>query len=318
LIAVSWEHNQTSKIEYRESHLQEAMFKLFDEDYFFERLIPHGPINFRYEPEKSVTSEELSVLIEELIIEIKQLRKRQHKVSFKKFNILKIRDVNRRNFTGLFVVEFKDYPFILKLFIETPEGITKPLNKGFEPICFYYLAGLSRHFNGFSRIKNLENIKRVVAADPYWSTQVDFPRKWFWLPKNPQWIVIHGKNIGMNTRSKTTIPAVYGVICDKIIWKKPFSLKDQTDRKQALALSNFLGQRIDSHINNFGVEIQSDKIVPIDFEHFITAVGIEENKTCKSYFEWYLHLSCNMIKRLLFRNKEERRQAQQRPFKPLT
>ncbi len=318
-IKVSWHHDTKVNYEFADSHLQEALFELFDAPFFFNTMLPADSIHYRYEPHKSVTGAALSQIIEQLLVEIKQLKKRQHKVTFKDFTILKKRDVNKRNHTGLFVVEFKDYPFILKLFVETPEGVVTPLDKGFEPICFYYLAGLSRHFNGFSRIKNLMNVKKIVQADPYWSTRVDFPRKWFWLPKDQQWITIEGKNIGQHQGTKKiTIPAIYGIICDKIVWEKPFCLTNQQNRDEALTLCNFLGQRIDSHINNFGIEIQSEKIVPIDFEHFITAVGIEEDLICNNYFDWYLHLTHKTVKRLFFRNKYERRQDQYKAFNPLT
>lgn len=317
-INVYWEHNQTPRYEFCESHLPDALFNLFDKDYFLSHLLPSEPITYRHEPQKSVMGATLSALIEDLITEIFQLQRRQKKISFKNFIILKKRDVNRRNHTGLYVVKFKDYPFVLKLFIETPQGIITPLQKGFEPIWFYYLAGLSRHFNGFTRIKNLENIKKIVQADPYWSEKVDFPRKWFWLPKNPQWIVIEGDNIGPHTKARTQIPAIYAFICDEIIWEKPFSLKNPHDREEAIALSNFLEHRIDAHINNFGIEIQSHKIVPIDFEHFVTSVGIEDTRECKSYVQWYAQLTLNSLKRLLFRNKKERREAQRRAFKGLT
>lgn len=317
IITVYWVHDSLKKYHFRETHLPEALFKLYDSEYFSERLLPEGALQYRYEPEKTVSGAILSALIEELIIEIKNLKKRQRKIEFRNFRILKKRDVNKRNHTGLYVVEFKDYPFILKLFVETPEGITNPIDKGFEPICFYYLAGLSRHFNGFSRIKNLENIKKIVQGNAYWANKVGFPRKWFWLPAQPQWISIEGKNIGTQKHAMTTIPAIYGIICDKILWQKPFTLYDPNDREQAIALSNFLEQRIDSHINNFGIEIQTGHIVPIDFEHFITAVGIEENCICNNYFEWYTHLTGKMVKRLLFQNKYKRRKAQYKPFKPI-
>lgn len=317
-ITVCWEHDQKHHYTYRESHLQEALFNLFDREYFFQHLIPQGPLAFRYEPEKTVLGTQLSDIIEELIIDIKNLKKRQRKVTFKNFNILKIRDVNKRDHTGLFVLKFKDYPFVLKLFIETPYSVVHPMDKGFEPICFYYLAGLSRHFNGFTRIKNLENIKKIVQADPYWSSQVDFPYKGFWLPKNPEWIVIEGKNIGSQKCNKTVIPAIYGIICDEIIWERVFTLKDPDDREKAINLSNFLGQRIDSHINNFGREIKTRKIVAVDYEHFVTAVGIEEGRHCDNYFVWYSNLTFNALKRLFFQNKEERRMAQHRAFRPIT
>lgn len=314
-IEVYWKGDPSCHYIFRESHLQEAMFKLYDQDYFNQYLIPDGPIPFRYEPDKSVNGSVLKELMEELVVEILNLKKKQRKFKFKNFKILKVRDTNKRNHTGLYVVEFKDYPFILKLFIETPQGITQPLHKGFEPICFYYLAGLSRHFNGFTRIKNLENIKKMVEADPYWSLKVKFPTKMFWLPKDPRWIVIEGTNIGLNPKISTIIPGVYGILCDKITWKKPFTLSDVNDRNEAISFSNFVNHRIDSHINNFGYEIQTDALVPIDFEHFITAVNLPENHYCDNYFNWYYDLSLNMIKRLLFRNKSERRLAQYRTWK---
>lgn len=302
----------------KDSHLQDAMFKLYDENHFNSNLLPKGAINFRYEPEKSVNGQTLCDLIEELIIEISHLKKKQRKITFKHFSVLKKKDINKSDHTGLYVVKFNDYPFIVKLFIETPQGVCQPLYKGFEPICFYYLAGLSRHFNGFTRIKNLENIKKIIQADPYWSQKVGFPRKWFGLPKNPQWITIEGENIGTNRTSKVTIPAIYFIVCDEIIWKKPFTLSDPDDKKAALELSNFLEHRIDSHINNFGIEIKTNKIVPIDFEHFITSVGIEGDYYCDNYYTWYKDLTCNMVSRLMFRNKLERRRAQYKGYIPIT
>ena len=338
MITVYWQDDPLIKYEFHESHLQEAMFKLFNKEYLLKRLLPQGPINFRYNTSKTVTGDTLSALVEEVIIEIKNLKKRQKKIHFKNFTILKKRDVNKCNHTGLFVLKFKDYPFVLKLFIETPEGIIHPNDKGFEPICFYYLSGLSRHFNGGPRIENLERSQHIIQNDPYWSTRVDFPRKWFWLPKDPRWITIEGKNIGTNKEITTTIPGVYACICDEIQWERPFTLKNSADRIKAMNLSNRLGQHIDSHIENFGEEIDKEtndfeegidlpkntipthkpkKIVPIDFEDFITAVGIEENLQCKNYFEWYMHLTRKMLKRLLFQNKKERRAAQYKPFKSL-
>lgn len=313
-INVYWRDNPSEKHTFRDSHLQEAMFKLYDEKFFNDHLLPDGPLHFRYEPEKTVEGKVLSDIMEQLVQEIKQLKKKQRKIDFKDFNILKMRDTNKRDHTGLYVVEFKDYPFVLKLFVETPGGITQPLHKGFEPICFYYLAGLSRHFNGFSRIKNLENIKKITQADPYWSSKMGYPDKCFWLPKDPQWIVIEGHNIGSQKDTTVTIPGIYGVLCQKIKWEKPFSLSNIADRQEAISLSNFLNHRIDSHINNFGYEIQTGALVPIDFEHFITAVDLPENHHCNNYFNWYSDLTFNMVKRLLFRNKKERRIAQFRPF----
>ncbi len=307
--------NDTALYTLKNSHLEEVIFKIFDKKHFYDNLLPYDAISFRYEPNKSVLGKTLSMLIEELIIELQYLPKNQKKINFKHFVIIKDQNTENSDYTGLYILRFKDYPFILKLFIETPESFVDPLAKGLEPSCFFHMAGgISRHLLGFTRIKNLNEIKALVQADPYWNTKVDFPRKWFWLPKNPRWIQLDGYNIGPQKHIRSVIPGTYALICDEIVWKEAFTLQSPQQRDLVMALSNFLEHHIDSHINNFGFEQgQKDIIVPIDFERFPLAVGMDRTYF-SGYFDWYLYLSQKAFTSLMFRNKFDRRQAQYQAY----
>lgn len=317
-ITAYWHDQKEKTFSLRESHLQQSMFVHFDKEHCYKNLLPTGPISYRYNPTQHVLGSLLSDQIENLLQEIKSLPRKSRPKQFQHFTILKMRDIDPLHHTGLYVLKFNNYPFVLKLFIENPESFVQPTEKGFEPMCFHYLAGVGRHITGLTRIKNLEQVKKITAQDPYWSNKLAFPRKWFWLPSKPSWMTIDGHNIGPDKKVTMTIPAVYGIVCDEIIWKKPFSLKNNDDKKIALDLSNFLQQRIDLHINNFGIEQGSNKLTIIDYEHFPTVVGLEADQTTyHGYLTWYSRLSCMMLKRMLFRNKEERRLAQYRSYKPL-
>lgn len=298
----------------KNSHLGEVIFKVFDKKHFYENILPQTNIPFRYDKTKSVSGKTLSILIEELLIELQYLPRNQKNINLKNFTIIKIQNIETSYYTGLFVLRFKDYPFILKLFIETPESFVNPLVKGLEPNVFFYTAGgVSRHLLGFTRIKNLQEIRKLTRADPYWNSKVDFPRKWFWLPKNPYWIKLEGYNVGPEKHVSTVIPGIYAIICDEIIWDEPFNLKNPEQRTIAMAYSNFLEHRIDAHINNFGIEKSTGALVSIDFERFPIAVGMDE-KYFSCYFDWYLYLSDKMFSSMMLRNKHDRRKSQYKAY----
>ncbi len=302
--------NDSTVYSLKNSHLEEVVFRVFDKKHFYKNLLPQTDITFRYDNNKSVSGKTLSILIEELLIELQYLPKNQKKINFKNFTIIKDQNTETSYYTGLFILRFKNYPFILKLFIETPESFVDPLAKGLEPNVFFYTAGgISRHLLGFTRIKNLQEIQRLTQADPYWSVKIDFPRKWFWLPKKPHWIHLEGWNIGPNKHITSTIPGTYAIVCDEIIWSEPFNLQNPEQRSIVMAYSNFLEHRIDAHINNFGIEKGSKLIVPIDFERFLIAVGMDK-KYFSCYFDWYIYLSDKMVSSMMFRNKYDRRRAQ--------
>lgn len=303
--------NQTHT--FQNSHLNYAIFHAFDEKFFYNHVLPSTNISYRYKPDQHVAGTLLSDLVEGLVQEILYQPITKNK-EFAHFSVIKMSNINRKLHTGLFIFRFKDYPFVVKIFIEFPESFVDPCSKGLESICFFYMGGAGRHDLGLLRIKNLYTVRKIVHNDPYWGARVDFPRKWFWLPKQPQWLHIQGKNIGPQKTVRTKIPAIYAIVCDEIIWEREFSLTNAQDRELALGLANFLEQRIDPHINNFGIEKGTGKIVPIDFEHFQTAVGLRaDQRYSKDYVDWYMNLTFKSFKDLLFRNKQERVMAQLHP-----
>ena len=182
-------------------HLEEySLFQLFDKDYFEKHLLPNTPVSYRYDQRKSVDPQILSDLIQGLLDEIKQ-----EKNSFTNFSILQAKDYNFKNGKGLLIVKFNDYPFVVKLFIETPDSFVSPFDKGIEPIFFFFMGGgINRHMSGFTRLKNREIILKHLAQSP-WSDQIDIPRKWNWLPTNHKWIEISGKNIGIKKRTNRSV-----------------------------------------------------------------------------------------------------------------
>lgn len=298
----------------RESHLEEyAVFKLFDKGYFEKHLLSFSPVTYRYDNKSSVNGKILSDLAEHVLQEIRQKKKK-----FTNFTILQHRDFNRRKACGLIVLKFKGYPFVLKLFIETPKSFTNPKCKGFIPLCLFYMSGgVNRHVTGFTRLKNRDLIEKKIESNPYWKEHVSLPRKWTWMPKNETWIEIIGTNIGDKKRLKTKIPSIYGIIADEIKPKKMLSLWSREDRKIALDICNFLELSIDPHINNFMIEHNTKKITIIDTEHFPTIVGLETTGPFSSYVGWYLHLSKKCAGDMLFRSKRKRKKsAQLQPNKP--
>ncbi|MEX0940725.1 MAG: hypothetical protein WDZ41_05165 [Candidatus Babeliales bacterium] len=311
-IITQWQGN-TKQYSLSNSHLQEGpYFHIFDKKYFFDHLLPNNEIVYRHD-KKTVTGKSLSILIENFLKEIKQ-----NQNNFTDFIILKKKDFNWRDHTGLIIAKFKQHPFVLKLFIETPESFVAPLAKGFEPTCFFMMGGgVNRHLIGFTRIQNLETLQKKVAKNSSWHRYVEFPRKWFWLSKDTQWITITSKNIGPQKTRSISIPGTYAIIADHIDIERMFSLKNKNDRDIAMQLSNYCKQNIDPHINNYAIEKNTHKIVPIDTEHFPTMVGYNQAPECNNYLQWYSRLSLKMLKDTLGRNKQERRTSQFKRHRPM-
>jgi len=292
--------------EHAESHYESILFTIFDEKHFEEHLLPKTEISFRNQPDKSVSGSELAKEIEHLKNEIKSGKKK-----FRDFIVLKDGNFNYYLRSGFIVLKFKKYPFIVKLSIETPQSFTDPFSKGFEPRFFFYMAGgVNRHMTGLTRIKNLEKVLQKLRLHPEWSAKVDFPRKWFWTPKERPVLEITGHNIGEKSLN-VKIPAIYAVVADEIQAERIFTIFDPNDRKTALDICNYVDHHIDAHINNFRIEKDTNKIVVIDTEHFPTVVGLRELPG-DNYIDWFAYLSKEMVKRTFCRNKYERQQIQKR------
>lgn len=307
-----WVDQPATKHLLRSEYLEDVIFNIFDQDHFESHHLPQGPISYRYNPDFFVNGTTLSRLIESLLEELQEKKK-----SFTHFTILKRKDFTHDN-TGLLILAFKEYPFVLKLFIENPASFVHPLQKSFDSLCFFYMGGgVSRFLNGFTRIKNLEQVKKMVHNSPTWRHQVDFPRKWYWTPSKNRWFCVEGYHIGGQEVQTMRLPCIYAIICDRVEWSQEFELCNPHDRVLIMDLANFLQIRIDPHINNFGRDIQSNKIVPIDFEHFPTVVGFKKIPYYNNYVEWYHHLCCKMLHDTFGTFKGTRRAAQHTPYNNL-
>ncbi len=311
-IKAHWSDDTTSY--YLRDHCLEyhAIFCKFDKKDFEARMLPDGRVPYRNFAEKTVDSAELGRLAENVITEI-----REHKKTYTDFKVLKKSDFNPKLGSGLIILKYKNYPFVLKLFLKTPETFVKQ-SEGLIPKFFFRMGGgTNRHLAGFTRIPNLEKIRERIAESPKWSKIIDTPRKWYWTPKNMRWITLEGKNIGCNGPCETTLPAEYGIIVDAIDAERQFSLYSNKDCAFGLEFSAYIGNRMDAHVDNLLLEKGTGKIVIIDTEHFPTMVGLKEPMTFDSYRSWYLQLSGKCIRANFMRHKEHRRKMQTKPRPPL-
>ena len=290
-------------------------FSLYDSSHFNKFFLPDTPITFRNNPEKSIDSQVLKDLIEKFLQEIKA-----KKEIYSDFIILKKRGFNVKKQAGLLVVKSKKYPFVVKLFMENPRSYIRPYNKGFEPTCQFVVGGgITRHALGFTRIKNAEELRTYIHSDPELAQVLDVPRKWFWLPEKEEYFYIKGYNFGTPTPITAKVPAIYAVIADAIDIERTFSLSNEDDKEEALAITKMFDYTIDPHINNFVVEKETNKTVIIDTEHFPSLVGLKERPTMSSFFQYYIDLAKKYLKDRYGRLKSKRVQLQNqlRPFHTL-
>lgn len=319
-------HWQQSSLKYtlRSWYLEKsALFQTYDPIFFEEHLLPNGPIQYRYQPDVTVSGATLDALLNKFIEELQStFHKRK---SFTDFVVIKDRDYNYKTHSGVIIIEFKKYPFVVKLFMETPATFVQPFSKGFEPSCLFVMGGgVNRYLSGFTRIKNLVAIKKRVDSDPYWKDQVDFPCKWFWKPQKIEYFTLTGYNFGPQRETLSIrLPSIYGIFCEKINYAKSFHLINKKQRERAIKFSEFLENRIDRNIGNFVLEKKRNSteqflMVLVDSEHFPTMVGIREKSSyCNSYISWYNQLMSKCFHNLFFRTKQERRNIQQHIIPPI-
>jgi len=312
-VTTNWLHDKSHTFIAKSSHYEEyPIFKVFDYDYCLSHTLPKEGIAYRCEPKVTVSGEELNVCIEGLLEEI-----RSQKKEFKDFHLLTKKNFNRSKRCGLMILKFKKYPFVIKLFVETPESFLNSSCKGLDNIWFFSLSGgANRHISGLTRLRNLETIREHIQNSPRWSAIMDLPRKWFWLPKHTQWIEINGKNIGPSGICKTIIPGTYAIIADAIESDQRLSVfNSHAYSSLTLEFCSSLHLALDAHLDNFMIEKSSGKMVIIDTEHFPSFVGLKDpNPTgFSSYYAWYGYLGQKFISETFFRTKNMRKKAQVTP-----
>lgn len=309
-----WKDDPSKKWRLRDWHLEPyPVFHSFDRAFFEEHQLPEGPIPFRYGPECAVCGSTLMQLAEEFAAEL--MSHNRKKSTYKNVTILKKRDFNPITACGLIIARFNDYPFVIKLFIESPQMFVKPFSKGIEP-CFIYIlgGGINRYLSGFVRLKNLEKINDMIQASPKWRDRVDTPRKWFWQPQNNRWFIVEGHHMGKNGFETMEVPSVYGIICDAIDVERPLSIGVAEDRHIGMDLARYLGNRIDPHIPNLVFERWTGKVVIIDTEHFALQVGLKRKTDWKSYGSYFGKLMQKCMQNKYGKSKVERRALQVEDF----
>lgn len=266
-----------------------------------KQRIPSGEVTTRKTKEKVKTvllTKQAENLLQEII---------EGKKEFTHFKILKDRDFSYSTKSGLIVVKYKDFPFVLKLFIEHPQSFIKPIQKGFEAGCIFMLSGCVRHLSGFTRISNLQNAKKALSKDAQYRYYLDFPQKWFWTPKLNTMLEVKWKDEYNKRYATFKIPSIYGIIADHIECDIKIQKEEShTLRQIAIDVANYLHYTIDPHCDNFMPELNSNKIVLIDTEHFPTMAGFDKTMNANGYIQWYFELTGKFLKRNLFRTKQER------------
>lgn len=307
-LIAAWESHDGNSYEIKSNYLEEYPLFVIRADNLTNDLIPEGPVTFR-DGSGNVNGKELGYLIDELVREIKAKQKK-----FTHFTVLQSKNFNYREQCGLLVLKFNDYPFVVKLFMETPETFVNPYIKGPEPVFFWYMGGGSgRHIAGLTRVKNLKLMQEQITLHPYWHDHLVTPRKWFWLPKNTPWITLKGTNIKPNKTISNSIPGTYAIIADAIDTTDSYKLAPREQRKMVMQFCNDMGLSVDPHAKNFIFHKHPTKDEPImalvDTEHFPTIVGLKDEKEFESHGQWYRFLVNKGFNDIYMRTKKDRNEA---------
>jgi hypothetical protein len=313
-IETCWKNDTEHTYKLRDTHLQQyPIFKTFDYEYFKSHQLPTDNIPYRHKSNQSVQGSKIGRAIDNLIFEIKQDYR-----YYTDFKVLKARDFNNGTKSGNIILKYKHAPFIVKVFMENPRSFVKPFSKGWQPGFFYIMnGGVNRYLAGFSRIKNLEYIKKHVAQHDEWNKLISTPRKWFYMPTNTPWLCVKGSNIGPEGADYIELPSTYTIVADEIHKERELQITSKKDREYALSLSSFLGNRVDPHIDNFVVEKETGGITLIDTEHFPLMVGLSKPITYHSYPSWYSQLCVKFLRDSFARTKRYVNYLQNNPQKPI-
>jgi hypothetical protein len=281
---------------------------IFHEEHFFSHLLPEYAIPLSSETNSIAFGWQLSELLQKFYLEILEGKK-----EFTDFIVLQKKNFNRKKCCGLIVVKFKEYPFVAKLFIETPRTLLNPYCKGFENIVFDKMGrGMSRHIAGFTRIPNLERAKAIIASNPKWRDVVVFPRKWYWFPTGASWITLSGKNIcTIGDEFSCTIPGAYAIVADEVTRAQELIISAADRRALIMRFCNDMGQIIDPHLENYVLKEKNGatQLYVMDTEDFLLLLGLPEALEFANHAEWLFHLAGKALSDLYFYSKKDHLEA---------
>ena len=288
-----------------------SMFSIFNRDYFYNHLFPKKYVKDAHHDNTFIDCIAINKCIEKLLKEIKKLKK-----EYTDFEILKDKNFNRFKKCGLLILKFKNYPFVLKLFMETPKTFIDPYCKGPDNQFFFYMSGgMNRHIAGLTRVRNLELVKNQIEQNDRWKNKITMPRKWYWIPKKPRWMEIKGYNIGNEKEISTLMPSTYAIIADMLDTKEDAPLLSVQKRSElVMQLCMDLQLFVDPHGDNFVVkhnkETNEYNISIVDTEHFPSLVGLKEQPFFNNHLEYYVYLGAKYFKDAFLQTKLDRREAQ--------
>lgn len=310
-ITIGWKNVKKVISHTNWAYKEYPIFTSFNKEYFFNHMLPTDCINDINNPSTSFNCLELNSCIERLLRELKKQKK-----LYTHFIVLQDKNFNYKEKCGLLVLQFKNYPFVLKLFMETPKSFIDPYCKGFENQFFFYMSGgMNRHIAGLTRVKNLELVKKQIDDHPRWNGKIKTPRKWYWLPQKHRWMEIKGYNIGGKKEISTLMPSVYAIVADTIDIKENAPLLSSQQKSELIMeLCMDLHLFVDPHADNFVIKHQKDTdeyhMSIVDTEHFPSIVGLQEEPFFNNHLEWYLYLGAKYFQDAFLQTKNDRRMAQ--------
>lgn len=269
----------------------------FDVNFFKQFYLPQGQIKLRNQP-GFINSKDLSNLASELIEKIKIGHRK-----FKHFIILKDKDFNYKTLSGLIILKFKDYPFVIKLSIEHPYTMVRPYSKNYQTDSIFVMGGNLRHLSNFTRISNLERIKNILKFNPFYLQSLNFPRKWYWKPDRGSHDLKITWSCAGNTK-EILLPCVYATISDFI---DTTNIQPQQElNKLAMQIAIDTGFLIDPHAGNLVLEKNTNRYALIDTEDFRMMLGLNKSMRAKKYIGWYIEMIGNFLNVYCCRSKSER------------
>ncbi len=309
VITAQWE-NDSKIYSLRTPYVRlHPLFTVKTED-LYQYLIPKEGIVDKHNPDKAMSSAELSLFIENALKEIRQRKKLIKKEKrLTSFNVLQDKNFNYKKSCGLIVLKFKNYPLVLKLFLEQPETFLQFRSTGLEPTFFFYMGGgANRHLSGFTRPKNRDVLLQKTQKFERWAKHISCPRKWFWLPSDQKDIVLTGNNIAGYDFIQTRIPSVYGIVADEVdINDTTDEISQQIKSRIIMQLCNDLDMYVDPHEKNFVFSRNKlhgrFNIIILDTEHFPTMVGILRRKKFRNHNQWYSYLAGKCVHDMYFQTK---------------